>query len=265
MTCADHVADPTFQLQSGGSTGAVDCTAHSCSNAIDHATCGKKDPAGRSIRLLSSEPIPNPSSPGLNLPQVRDVAWDDFGVFLDVRIGAQALTWTQYEARRLQGQGAILQVGYAPIADSRYDAGRGFRGNHAIFESIHATYDPLADGRAPGVFRHDGSVYDRALIRKAAGQLLLGSTRLGEGKVWAAFTRDVIPDYLARVPAGTFWAYHVVEGVVQYRRQRTTGGFSASSTPPRSYRWGTRTVTLVRLTSGSRAGTYISATYAKEL
>jgi hypothetical protein len=265
MTCATHVADPSFQLQTGGITGPYDCTAHACSDAIDHATCGKKDPGGRAIRLLSSEPIPSPSSPGLNLPQVRDVAWDSYGVFLDVRIGAQALTFEAYEKRRRDGQGAILQLGYGPIADSRYDAGRGFRGNHAIFESAHATYDPLADGRAANVFRHDGSVYDRELIRRAAGQLVVGNSRLGEGRVWAAFTRDVIPDFLARVPAGTFWAYAIQDGEVAYRRERTTGGFSATCTPPRSYRWGMRTVTLVRLTSGSRAGMYISATYAREV
>lgn len=265
MTCPTYIVPPSFQI-GASSTGPVDCTAHACSRSIGHATCGKKLPSGRSIRLLSNEPIPDPRSPGLNLPQVRDVAMDSYGVFLDVRIGAQALTWAQYEQRRLSGQGAILQVGYGPIADSRYDAGRGFRGNHAIFESLHATYDPLADGRAPGVFRHDGSVYDRNVIRKAAGQLLLGSTKLGEGKVWAAFTRDVVPDYFARVPAGTFWAYHVPGGTVAYRRQRVTGGFSGSCTPPRSYPWGDRTVTLVRMTSGSRTGMYISAAlYAREV
>jgi len=263
LTCATYEVPPGFQLVSGGSTGPVDCTAWSASRAIGHATCGVERPSGRIIRLLSSEPIPSPRSPGLNLPQVRDVAWDSFRVFLDVRIGAQAVSFDEYEARRLAGQGAILQVGYGPIADSRWDAGRGFRGGHALFESIHATYDPLADGRAPGVFRHDGAVYDREVIKRAAGALVLGSSKLGVGKVWAAFTRDVIPDYRVRVPAGSFWAYHVPDAVA-YRRRRSTGGFSGDCTPPRSYRWGTRTITLVRLTSGSRAGMYISATYAKE-
>lgn len=268
MSCATHVADPGFQLRSGGSTGPYDCTAWSASNAIDHATCGKKDPSGRTIRLLSTEPIPNPYSPGLNLPQVQQVARDDFGVYLDVRIGGRAVTWTEYERRRKAGQGAIIQVGYGPIADSRYDAGRGFRGNHALFESVHATYDPLADGRAPSVFLHDGSVYDRELIKRAAGMLDRGGgSRVGYGTVWAAFTRDVIPDYMARVPAGDFWAYWMEDGVIKTRRLRKTGGFSASCTPPRSYRWPAkgRTATLVRLTSGSRAGTYISANYSREL
>jgi hypothetical protein len=270
--CATYVADPSFQI-GAGSTGPYDCTAHSASDAIDHATCGAKDPGGRTIRLQSSEPIPDPRSPGLNLPQVADVARDHYGVYLDVHIGARKVAWTEYERRRLAGQGAIIQVDYGPIADSRFDAGRGFRGGHAMFETIHATYDPLADGRAAGVFKApaSGVVYDRAVMKQAAAKLVtrrddLGRAieRVGEGFVWAAFTRDVIPAYSVRVPAGEFWAYAVDGDDVKYRRRRTTGGFSAGCTPPRSYRWGGRTVTLVQLTTGSRAGRFISANYAQE-
>jgi hypothetical protein len=272
MSCADHVADPSFQLLTGGVTGPVDCSAHSCSDAIDHATCGQRDPGGRAIRLASSEPIPDRRSPGLNLPQVADVARRVYGVYLDVHVGSRKVSWAEYERRRNAGQGAIIQVNYAPIADSRYDAGRGFRGGHAMFESIHATYDPLADGRAAGVFRHDGTVYDRGLMKRAAGALVIGQRadgspiRVGFGYVWAAFTRDVVPAFRASVPAGEFWAYAVDEAddVVKYRRRRATGGFSAACTPPRSYAWRGGSVTLVKLLTGSRAGRYISANYSKE-
>jgi hypothetical protein len=270
MTCAAHIADPSFQLKpEAGWTGPYDCSAHSTSDAIDHATCGRKDPGGRTIRLLSSEPIPDPRSPGLNLNQVANVAQDDFGVYIDVRIGYRKVTFAEYEKMRLAGMGCLMQVGYGAIADSRYDAGRGFRGNHMMFESIHATYDPLADGRAAGVFRHDGSVYDRAVMKRAAGNLVIGSSgglplKAGFGNVWAGFTRDVIPDYRCQVPAGEFFAYAIKDGAVAYRRKRETGGFSASCTPPRSYVWpGHGTVTLVRLTSGSRIGRYISANWVK--
>jgi hypothetical protein len=268
MACANHVADPSFQI-GAGATGGVDCTAHAASDAIDHATCGAKEPGGRTIRLKSSEPVPDPSSPGLNLSQVATVAKNSYGVSLDIRTGTRKVSWAEYEKRRTSGQGAIIQVNYGPIADSKYDAGRGFRGGHAMFESAHATYDPLADGRASGVFRHNGSVYDRDIIKKAAGSLIIASSssgvvRVGNGFIWAAFTRDVIPAYHARVPAGDFWAYWMVGENVKTRRRRSTGGFSAACTPPESHQWGSRTVTLVKLLSGSRAGMFISANYADE-
>jgi hypothetical protein len=269
MACATHVASPSFQI-GAGATGGVDCTAHSASNAIDHATCGKRTPGGRAIRLHSSEPKPDPSSPGLNLSQVAAVARNVYGVNLDIHTGGRKVTWEEYERRRNAGQGAIIQVNYGPIADSKYDAGRGFRGGHAMFESIHGTYDPLADGRASGVFRHDGSVYDRGVIKRAAGSLIIGSAapgpiKVGFGFIWAAFTRDVVPGYFARVPEGQFWAYWIVNGKVKKRIKRSTGGFSAVCSPPDAMPWGGHgSVTLVKLLSGTRAGTYLSANWSRE-
>jgi hypothetical protein len=269
MACANHVADPSFQI-GAGATGGVDCTAHSASNAIDHATCGAKDPGGRTIRLKSSEPVPDKNSPGLNLSQVAAVARNNYGVSLDIRIGNRRVSWDEYERRRTSGQGAIIQVNYGPIADSKYDAGRGFRGGHAMFESAHATYDPLADGRASGVFRHNGSVYDRDIIKKAAGSFIIASSsqgvvRVGNGFIWAAFTRDVIPAYHARVPAGDYWAYWIVDGKVKKRSKRTTGGFSGPCTPPDSMPWGGhKSVTLVKMLGGAKTGQYISANYSAE-
>ena len=269
MSCATYVVPPGFQLRDGGASGPFDCTAWSASRAIGHATCGAKVPSGRTIRLRSSEPIPDPVSPGLNLPQVGAVALETFGVYLDVRIGTRRVTWAEYEKRRLAGQGAIIQTRYAPIADSKYDAGRGFRGNHALFESIHATYDPLADGRYAGCFRWNGTVYTREVIKRAAGLLDIGNgQKPGYGYVWAAFTKDVIPSFVARLPAGTdAFRYWVQNGVITDRKPFTTGGFSARCTPPRSYRWPAngKYYSLVRLLDGSRAGWYVSAKFAKEV
>lgn len=269
-SCPNHVVDPSLQLVVGGVTGPYDCTAHAASNVVDGATCGRKDPNGRSIRLASNEPVPNPSSPGLNLWQVQDVMRDVYGVSTVVYVGSNALTWAQYEKKRAGGQPGIIQVTYAPIADSKYDAGRGFRTNHALSENHMSTFDPLADGRASGVWRHNGALYERSVMRRAAELLVIGDgIRAGRDNVWCLFAPDVVPDWSARVPAGDFWAYHIVDGRVEYRRIRTTGGFSALCTPPRSYVWDkdrTKTSSLVRLTSGSRAGMYISSSkYAREL
>ena len=269
--CPTYVVPNASQLKQGGATGPYDCTAWAARVVIATSTCGAKVPSGRTIRLQSSEPIPDPTSPGLNLNQVAAVARDHYGVYMDVHTGLRKVTWDEYERRRKAGQPAEIQVSYAPIADSKYDAGRGFRGGHAMAETTHATYDSLADGRAAGVFKFNGMLYTRELMKQAAGKLVIGQTRtgprlVGYGYVWAAFGRDVVPSFRVRVPAGPVLVYSLMAGKVVDRRTATTAGFTASCSPPRSYPWPakSRTVTLVKVTGGSHAGWYISAKYATE-
>lgn len=83
-------------------------------------------------------------------------------------------------------------------------------------------------------------------------------------ELWRLVGRPAAPALRARVPAGSFFAYVVVAGVVRRRELRRTGGFSATCTAPNVYPWPTgpdHRVGLVRLTSGSRRGVYISAKY----
>jgi hypothetical protein len=266
--CPSYVADPSFQITQGGTTGPYDCTAHSASDAIDFATCGAKDPGGRTIRLLSSEPVPDPASPGLKLAQVAEVAIEHYGVYLDVRTGARAVTWDEYERRRKGGQGAIVQVSYAPIAATKYDAfGSTFFGGHAMFESVHATYDPGADGRRTGIWKFDGTVYPRELMKRSAGLLDIGTRSVGYGLVWAAFTRDVIPDFKASVPAGYYHRFYISNGRIVDRDRLRTGGFSADCSPPRLFWWPAagKSYRLVQLRGGAHKGQWIAASFAHEV
>ena len=185
--------------------------------------------------------MPDPRSPGLNLLQIQSVALE-YGVYLEVHTGWRRLTWTQYETRRLDGQGMVVQLQYARIADSKYDAfGSRFRGGHAMFESLHATYDPGADGRITGsgerAFRWDGTVYPRSLIKNATAELIIsdGGARVGAGYVWCASTRDVVPDFFVMIqPTMTWWRYYADADGKLVRRQRITGRkFTAPSTPPK--------------------------------
>jgi hypothetical protein len=270
-SCPNYEVPFASQLRQGGATGPVDCMAWAASRAIGHATCGQKVPSGRTIRLLSNEPVPDPMSPGLRLQQVADVAREDFGVYFEVHGTTYSqVSWAHYERQRLAGRGCVLALGYAPIANSMYDAGRGFDDNHAIFESLHATVDSLADGRAAGVWQYDGRVYPRALIRDAAGELRINSsTTVKDGYVWAAFTRDVVPDFRAVVPAGEFNLYTVAGGVITDRDRQRTGGFSAPCSPPKLYKDAAGLpgdqYKLSRLQSGSRAGYYVPSQYVKEV
>ena len=264
--------DQVRQLNNGDPYGGYDCTAWSTSGAIAHATQGKVLTTGTYIRKHSSEPIPDPQSPGLNLVQTAAVA-KTLGVYMDVRIGSKAVPWAEYERRRLDDQGAIIQVGYGPIADSKYDAGGGFRGNHATFEN-RKTYEPLADGRRSGIWKYDGRLYERSLMARAAAKLVIGYLN-GKpiypkpGMVWCAFTRDVTPDYRAKVPAGGFWVYTLdAAGRILRHDWETTGGFSATCTPPEWHAWPGGPValrSLVKLTSGSRKGYVIEAKFATEV
>ncbi len=270
--CPGYIVPPGFQLSAaGGVTGPFDCTAWSDRVAIATATCGKQTPSGRLIRTLSNEPVPDPHSPGLNLVQAAAVAEKYYNVHLDVRIGFAAVTWAEYEHRRASGEATLLQGGYAAIADSKYDAGGGFRGNHCIAETTHATYDPLADGRRAGIFRWDGTIYNRATIQTFAARLDIGGGNHPQGVVWAAFAPDVVPNYRAVIkpkpPATTqaFGAFRVKAGVVVSSKMRTTTGYNDPCTPPMWVKHPDgRYLHLVRIQQGSLAGLYVSATWAVE-
>jgi hypothetical protein len=182
---------------------------------------------------------------------MQDVLREDFGVYMDVRAGSRAISWSEYERKRVAGYSLVVQLSYAPIADSPFDAGRGFRGGHAMFEHVNAgTMDSLADGRAPGVFDYTGAFYPRDLIRRATDRLVIdprtGAT-VPSGMVWAGVLRDVVPGYFARIPEG----------------------FSAIASPPRRYpdRAGLpgSSYELSRLLTGSRAGLYVGSHYVREV
>jgi hypothetical protein len=271
--CATYRAPFGSQIQEGGATGGVDCTAWATRAGLATATCGRIVVSGRRLRLLSNEPVPDPQSPGLNLYQMQDVLREDFGVYMDVRAGSRAISWSEYERKRVAGYSLVVQLSYAPIADSPFDAGRGFRGGHAMFEHVNAgTMDSLADGRAPGVFDYTGAFYPRDLIRRATDRLVIdprtGAT-VPSGMVWAGVLRDVVPGYFARIPEGRVLVYRVRDGVIVDRDAQRTDGFSAIASPPRRYpdRAGLpgSSYELSRLLTGSRAGLYVGSHYVREV
>jgi hypothetical protein len=187
-------ASDYWQLQHHDPDGGDNCTAWAGALAAAYDSCGAIRLTGTQIRAASSEPEPDPLSPGLNLPQVRAAisGLTDGRVLLGVNVGSEPLSWEEYESRRKAGHGLIAQIDYTPIRESMFRADMTFGGGHAIFETSESTYDTLADGRRAGIWLHDGRVYPRSLIKEAAGELVLGKsgTKAGFGKVWCALTGD---------------------------------------------------------------------------
>lgn len=190
------VASKYLQLKQHDPLGGVNCTAYAAAAAAAYDSCGKCLLTGRQIREKSGEPIPDVHSPGLTLSQVISaigMLTHHGDVMLTKYTQDQALDWNEYEERRLAGHGFITQIDYTPIEQSAFCAQKGFNDGHALFETREATYDPLADGHA-GLFKFSGKVYDRALVKEAAGQLVTDPgppvRRAGFGKVWCAMTRD---------------------------------------------------------------------------
>jgi hypothetical protein len=228
--------------------------------AADYHTLGRIKPQGCAVRSATGD-----TSGGTTLAQVNFALRSKWNVDLDIRY---RMTWPTFVKYIESGKGAILQGGYGPIADSRFDAGGGFRGNHAIFvpPDWHVM-DPLADGRRSGIYKFHGEAYPQSVLKSFAGRLQLspGGAFLGSGYVYAAFTRDNERSYKASVSARGFWLYTVVNNVITKRAWVHTGGFSASCSPPRVYRWprNGKSYSLVKLISGSRAGEYVPAVFAR--
>jgi hypothetical protein len=279
MTCNGYV--PHFQPQnpalSGDRWGWFDCTAFSAGMAGDYHTCGATRLTGGRVRAESNEATPNPASPGLDLAQI-DAVLNRHGIDLDVQY---AYPWAAFASRINQGQGAILQILYAPLNGTHYDADPQFHGNHAIFVPPGwAAMDPLADGRRSGIYKYGGEAYPQSLLRTAAGRLVTQvkngvPQHLGDGLVYAAFTRDNTSNtrWYANIrpaPGGrrSFWRYWIDStGRVTHRTPWATGGFQNPCSAPSYKPWGAGKAHLVQITApaSSYNGWWVDAAFAREV
>lgn len=115
------------QIVSADKYGSVNCTAYSAAMAIDRATLGGVRVTGATVRAASNEPIPDPASPGLNLPQIVAVAFK-WHVELVNRTGAP---WSSLLAALREGRGLVLGGDYDQMGTWSCQA--SFRGDHAIY------------------------------------------------------------------------------------------------------------------------------------
>ena len=254
---------PSFQPQNpainGYYLGWASCTCYAGAMAASYDRQVKNIVSGESVRRRTGD-----TSGGTKLAQVDAAVRSLTGVDLDVYY---RLPWASFVKSVSNGRGAILQGWYAPIADSRFDAGNGFRGNHAVFvpPDFHAM-DPLADGRYSGVYKYRNEAYPQALLRSFAGKLNIAATgyrALGDGYVYAAFTKDRVSTYALKFEGGQrFYVYQLgPDGTITGRTRHApySQDTSAPCSMPIFYRWpGHNGKSLVRMLAGGLRGEYIA-------
>lgn len=257
---------PTFQAQnpaiSGYPLGWSSCTAFA--GAMAAAFDQKKSfvMKGGQVRQMTHD-----TQGGLTLQQVDAALLEGWDVNLNT---SYRFPWADFAKAIDQGKGAILQGGYGPIADSRFDAGGGFRGNHAVTVLPGwIVMDPLADGRRAGIYKYKGEAYPQSLLKEFAGKLDLTGhgPLLGVGLTYCSLTHDRVAAWAASVPNRRYGIYQVIDNVVVSARVSSKPAtFTAACTAPHLYKWpGHTSQSLVKLASGSHAGQYIRSTYAKEV
>lgn len=272
MSCNGY--RPVFQEQLDGSPlGSVSCTAYAGAMVGEYDTCGKQTPTGRYVRVLTGD-----TSGGTTLNQVDAALRKGYGIDLDTRVGSEALTWPQFAAHINRGKAGILQLGYGPINDSRFQGSETFRGNHAIAVLPGwVGMDPLADGRRPGIYRYHGEAYPESLLRLAASQLVLDpeSGRKAASQVWCSLSRDNTTTWRAvvtpSVPGGTYplYFYTVAGGLITGRKAVRTRGIDVVCSAPRLYRAKPGVAippkSLVQLLEGAHVGRWVQSVFAEEL
>ena len=180
--------------------GPKNCTTHSMSRAIMRHFEGARPPGitgvwpptGYAIRRYTGD-----AEGGTNLGQMAVVGRNYYGMELEDRY---RMGWDAFLGELEETRGAILQLRYKRIRDhSVFRGSFTFTDNHAIWVSgvdrergvATGVVDPLADGRAAGIFRGPAD-YPLSLLRAAAGELNIstsGYRALGYGLVYAGFTR----------------------------------------------------------------------------
>lgn len=266
---------PDYEQLDGSAHAGGNCVPTSDAALLDRASQGAIKTNGAHIRALTGD-----TSGGLTLDQVRFVNQAYYGI---ASFQENDELWAVFTAK-MKTRGAIVLVSYSVIAGTSHDCFRGnFRGNHALYvdgknaDGTWRVLDPGADGRYSGCPK-GYQRYTDAFLKKAAGAFITGFTGpvIGLGHVQVLYSPQDQPAPVWNMSVTPpppkkktrFFVYTVINGVIDRRTVRGTGGFSAPCTPPIRFRWPAKSTTrrLVQIKKpSSRKGLWVDQKYAKEV
>jgi hypothetical protein len=174
----------------------ANCTAYVAAMGAEFSSGVKI--SGADVRRQSSEPAPDPKSPGLNLSQVAHVL-KKHGVKLDVQA---PIAFDDLDELRRAGHAIALQLSYASLQHTKFSGDPAFNGGHIVLWLPNGdVYDPLDDGRRKGIAQAPVRI-PVDLLRRAAGELVLDAKgrTVGAGRAYAGVFLKRHP---APIPAGT--------------------------------------------------------------
>lgn len=161
----------------------VNCSAYCLAMCMTDASLGAIKITGRIVRAESNEPNPSPSSPGLNITQMVEVAKKYRVEFTD----HQKQPWSVAMNALDEGRRVYMAIDYKELGSYRCQAGGDF--GHAIVLVRPAEADGFI--RASDPLCSESKRYPEAVIKEAA-RVFARRTGVSVGLRWAA-TR-VVPE-----------------------------------------------------------------------
>lgn len=261
---------PRIQLQLREPiTGRYDCTAYEAAVAGDAHSRGAQVFTGRTIRLNTDEPVPDPRSPGLNLRQTDEALFkvSRGTIDLDTRWNEP---WPNIEVAGRAGKWIQLAVWREVLNDHGFSGGNTFSKGHSTVWTFDQDMrlwilnDPLVPFWQAVPF---------SVMREAGAELMRQAAGIASSGGYVSLTRDVF-DVAAPVRHSiefrrgiSFFTYDVspINGILKITdrndpvRLRGTGTSTAPSQPIRQINWPAehQNRRLARITAGFMKGLYV--------
>lgn len=236
----------------GGILGWSNCFPTCTAMQIAMETGGTKQPTGADVRALCRNDDGTPDrTGGTRASQNVDAARRGWNVTLDARVMPFEDAWTL----GARADAAVsVSISYAVIANTQFDGSPGFTGLHQVILSGGQVYDPLADGRRPGI-PNAPDKWPKDLLRRAAGKY--AGVGVGRASVVIARAPLVKPKrYSVLFTPGAFFTY----GTAANSRARDDGFTKTTSAPcsaPFLIPWLTGKKRVVTITAGRLAGKWV--------
>lgn len=241
----------------GGLLGWASCFSACTAMQIAIETGGAKQPTAAQVRgcTLNADGSLDVLG-GTRASQNIDAAQRCWGVVLDGRVMDFEETWRL--GQRVD-YAISFSISYAVVSGTQFDGSPGFRGYHQVILSGGKVYDPLADGRRPGI-PAGPQRWPKDLLRRAAGRY--AAIGLGRAAVVVASEPAIKPRrYSVLFEPGAIFVY--ADSGLKWTRDQDAGvskRTSAPSSPPFNVAWGSGRKRLVTIMAGRFAGKSVEPT-----